>query len=44
MLTVRRTGSVLLCSTDTDEDPGRAVDIAAIGRATVRDVNPECHP
>lgn len=35
-------GTVQLCGQDADDDPGRIVDISAIGRASVREIN--CFP
>ncbi|MEM7079300.1 MAG: GspH/FimT family pseudopilin [Pseudomonadota bacterium] len=32
-------GVVLLCGQDADDDPGRTIDISAIGRASVRETN-----
>ncbi|MFW6092455.1 MAG: GspH/FimT family pseudopilin [Pseudomonadota bacterium] len=42
MLTFGSAGSVALCSTDADTDPGRVVNVSRIGRAEVDEL--ECHP
>lgn len=42
LMTVGAAGTIDLCHTSTDIDPGRTVTISAIGRASVGDL--VCHP
>ena len=42
LMTVGAAGTIDICHTDTDIDPGRTVTISAIGRASVSELT--CHP